>query len=248
MMRFDTYGEGPVLVLLPGLGCDSRMWGPLLDHLPTPYTVVCPHIWEAPTMAGAAKSVAGILDELGAAKAFVAGLSMGGYVAFELMRSHPGRVRAAALIDTTAKGDDTAKLEKRQQTLRLIAAGKYDEVLTLFIDSVTWPDGPMAEIVNELMVKMGAIVGAEGFARSMAAVRDRGDFMEVVEHSAIPMLFIAGEHDEMTPPDLAAELAAAALDGSFVAIPGAGHMSAIEAPKAVAGALGEFFRRFMALA
>ena len=91
-------------------------------------------------------------------------------------------------------------------------------------------------------------MGPDGFARSMASVRDRGEYLEVVEHTSIPLLFVAGDHDEMTPPDLAAELAALALDGSFVQIAGAGHMSALENPKAVAQVLGEFFRRFMALA
>jgi pimeloyl-ACP methyl ester carboxylesterase len=199
-------------------------------------------------MEEAAEGIRSTLDELGVQKVFLAGLSMGGYVAFEFIKRHPERVRAAALIDTTARGDSEEKREKRQQTIKLIEAGKFDEVLALFVDSVLWPEGASFEPVRELMSKMGNTIGGEGFARSMAMIRDRGDFMAVVEHTTIPLLFMAGKFDEMTPPDVAAELASMALDGSFVEVPAAGHMSALENPKAVAQAVGEFYRRFMALA
>jgi len=244
-MRYEKVGEGPLLVLLPGLGCDGRLWGSVLDHFTVPFTAVVPEIWTANSMGEAADGVRDILDELSTPQAFVAGLSMGGYLTFELLARHGDRVRAAALCDTTAFPDGDERRETRTQTIRLIEAGKFDQVLNPFIETVIWQDGPRAEAASELMRRMAQVVGPEDFARSMASIRDRGDYLSVLRGTDVPLLFLAGTHDELSPVELAADMAKAARDGTGVEIPDAGHMSALENPGAVAEALEDFFRRFL---
>jgi pimeloyl-ACP methyl ester carboxylesterase len=85
-------------------------------------------------------------------------------------------------------------------------------------------------------------IGPEGYRRSVAAIRDRGDLSQALSED-IPLLFLAGEHDALTPPSLALEMAQKVKNGRSAVIPGSGHMSALENPGAVAAALSDFFDR-----
>lgn len=241
-MQFETVGSGPALVLLPGLGCDRRMWGDVEGHLSPEFTVVHPHVWEAPSLQEAARGVAEILRELNLEGAGVAGLSMGGYTAFELLKGWQDRVRAVAFLDTTAFPDTPDRVEKRHQVLRLIRSGGFDEVVGAFTQSVlsaAQASGPAEKLVET----MARDLGPEVFARCVQAILDRGDYTEVLPNLRIPSLFLVGSEDALTPPDVARRMSARVPASEVVVVPGAGHMTPIENPDVVAPALRTFFRR-----
>jgi pimeloyl-ACP methyl ester carboxylesterase len=247
-MRYDRIGEGPLLVLLPGLGCDGRMWGSVIDALEVPFTVVVPRIWEAHSMPETALGIRAVLDEVGATRAFFAGLSMGGYAAFECMKRIPEMVRAAVLCDTTAFPDTEERRLARDHTIQLVEAGGFEEVLSAFAASVVWDQGENAPVAREAILRMARDMGPELFIRSSASIRDRGSYLPTLHNSQIPLLFLSGDHDALSPPKLAAEMARAAKVAQAAVIPDAGHMTALENPKAVAVAFDEFFRRFLGVA
>jgi len=244
-MRYDKTGEGPVLVLLPALGCDGRMWGGVIDAFTVPFTILVPRIWEERTLTGAARGILDALDEVGAHRVFFAGLSMGGYAVFECMKRLPERVRAAALCDTTAFPDTEDRRLSRDQTISVVEGGHYEEVLDVFVRTIIWPEGQNAKTARDGMLAMARDMGPEAFARSMAMIRDRGSYLPVLQTTPIPLLFVAGEHDALSPPAMAAEMARQAPAGEALTIPASGHMTALENPKVLAQGLEDFFRRFL---
>ncbi len=238
-MAFLREGSGPVLVLIPGLGCDHRLWQPVARTLAERYTVVHPRTWGAGSIRAAAERVVSVLDAVGARRAAVAGLSMGGYVTFELLRDHAERLWAAALVDTTPFGDTPERRSKRDQVLRLIDRGEFDAVLSTYAESVLAPANAH-DPLRDLLVEMGRSVGAEAFARDVAAIRDRGHYEDVLPAIRVPTLFACGELDVLTPPDLARRAAARVAGARVAVVPGAGHMTPIEAPQELARILAEF--------
>jgi pimeloyl-ACP methyl ester carboxylesterase len=158
------------------------------------------------------------------------------------LRHFPERVQGAALCDTTAFPDTPERRSKREQVLSLIARGRFEDVLAPFIASVIWTQGPRTEAVALLIADMARAIGPEGYAHSVEMIRDRGDFLDVLAQARVPLLFISGEHDHLSPPALAEQMAALSPGGRAVTIPDAAHMSAMENPRAVAEAFAAHFR------
>ncbi len=240
-MHYDAEGAGPTLVLLPGLGCDGRVWQPVGTRLARRFRVVRPHLWGLGSLERAARGVVDILDRLGEGGVGVAGLSMGGYVAFHLLRHWPERVRAAALVDTTAFPDTADRAAKRQQVLRLIGEGQFPAVLDAFATSVLAPATPPDGALRDLVLAMGQTVGAEAFAADARAIAERGSFEDVLALVRVPCAFVFGELDQLTPPELGWHMAREVPGARVEVIPGAGHLSPLEAPGPVASALEGFF-------
>ncbi len=236
-------GCGPCVVLLPGLGCDHRLWQPVGDRLARRFRVVYPETWGQDSLAVAAHRVVRVLDRLGIQVAGVCGLSMGGYVAFELLRHHPERVRAVVLADTTSAGDDEARQAKRRQVLDLIRQGRFDAVLDAYASSVLGPAA--ADRVRETLLEMGRAVGPDAFAADVAAILRRQPYGEELRRLRVPALFLAGEHDGLTPPALLGRMADEVPGSHRAVIPGSGHMTPLENPDAVADVLGRFFAQVL---
>jgi len=160
-------------------------------------------------------------------------------VVFELLRHWPQRVRAAALFDTTAFPDTPERAAKRRQALRLLAEGQFDRVLEAFVASVVTPEhagGPLGGLLQDMARRLGP----EVFAHDSEAILNRGSFEDVLRTVRVPVLFAAGERDALSPPSVAARMAAQVPGARVEAIPGAGHMSALENPDRVAEVLGAF--------
>ena len=227
------------MVLIPGLGCDHRLWQPVGRRLAGRYTVIYPQTWGTGSIRAAAEGVVSVLDAVGARKAAVAGLSMGGYVTFELLRSHAERLWAAALVDTTPFGDTPERRSKRDQVLRLIERGEFDTVLGTYAESVLAPHNARGPL-RDLIADMARAIGPEAFARDVAAIRDRGHYEDVLPSVRVPTLFASGELDGLTPPELARRAAERVPGARVAVVPGAGHMTPIEAPEPLAQILSDF--------
>lgn len=242
-MKFERTGNGPPLVLIPGLACDRGLWSFVEERLARGFTLIFPHTWGQESLNDTAHEVSGILSDLGDTPVGVAGLSMGGYIVFELLRHWPQGVRAAAILDSTAFPDAPERVEKRQQMLRLLAEHRFEDVLTGLASSVLAPqhgqDGP----ARDLLLTMGRALGAEGFERDVEAILYRGSFEDVLRSVRVPLLFVVGEHDSLTPPDLARRMAAQVPGSRVEVIADAGHMTPLENPSRVAEVLETFFRR-----
>lgn len=172
----------------------------------------------------------------------LAGLSMGGYVAFEVLRRAPGRVERLALLDTSARPDDAAKHDERLAVLAL-AAGDFAGALERLVPYWVNPDRPLDPALAAELLAMADRVGPEAFVRQERALLGRPDSRPTLASIACPTLVLCGRQDLRTPPDRSAEIAAGVRGAELVIIEDCGHVATLEQPDAVTNALRAWLRR-----
>jgi pimeloyl-ACP methyl ester carboxylesterase len=179
-----------------------------------------------------ASDVLSTLDSLGIESAVFAGVSMGGYVAFSVVRQAAHRVSGLMLIDTRETPDSPdAKENRRMQSERVDREGPgflIEEMLPRMLTSDTLAAGDRrVEIVRCAM----ASASAEGVKGALGAMSVRPDAADVIRAYPGPILITVGEEDEITPPADAERMAALGTDTTLVRIPGAAHLSNVERPR-----------------
>lgn len=167
----------------------------------------------------------------------LAGMSMGGYTALEILRQAPERVERLALIDTSARPDTPEARERRAQAIAAVAAGKYPEVV-----ESSWPLMVHDSRVDDAALKqtfldMHLAVGPEVYTRQQQAIMGRVDSRPSLGAIRCPTLVLVGEGDKVTPPSLAEEMAHAIAGSRLRQVPRAGHLTPLEQPEAVTEAL-----------
>ncbi len=252
-MAYALRGKGheTALLLIHGFPLDHRLWAAQLRGLGADLCVLAPdlrghgksELTPGPlTMSQHADDLAGLLDEFGIRRAIVAGLSMGGYVAFAFWRRHPERVQALALLDTRAEPDNPAARASRDATAARVqqmgADSIADEMLPKLLAPASLANPRLAGAARTMMASqpVAGIVGA------LAGLRDREDSRPTLPTITVPTLVLTGEADMLTPPADAAAMAAAIPAARLVTISGAGHFSPLENPRAVNAALRNFVR------
>jgi pimeloyl-ACP methyl ester carboxylesterase len=245
-------GTGLPLVLLHAFPLDARMWTDVVALLPGDGPVLAvdlPGLGAAsgaplpePSLESAADAVAAALTGAGHAGAVVAGLSMGGYVALALAERHPDLLAGIGLLDTKATADaDDARANRLRVAGVVESAGTVDEVLPM----ATALLGAASRERPELVARLEALIGAQppaGVAWSQRAMAARPDRTGVLAGHRGPALVLVGEEDGPTPPAQARAMADV-LGVQPVVVAGAGHLTAVEAPAAVADALADLVRR-----
>jgi pimeloyl-ACP methyl ester carboxylesterase len=221
------------LVLVPGLLCSARLFGPQIPALwPFGQVAVADHRRAADMEAIAA----GILAEAPPRFA-LAGLSMGGYIALAMMRLAPERIAKLALLDTSARPDRPEQKEGRERLIALAQAGKLDDAVALLRKNWLHKDRQNDEAQLRIVSGMAADVGAEAFVRQQTAIMGRQDSRPLLPEIGCPTLVLVGDGDTSTPPDLAKEMAAGIGGAKLVVVPDCGHLSTLEKPEAVNAAL-----------
>jgi len=247
-------GEGAPLVLLHAFPLARRMWQFQYDGLTTQMRLVTPDLpgfgespisADAPDLGVMADGVLALLDRLELDDVVLGGLSMGGYVAMEILRRRPDRVRALVLADTKASADVDAAATNRRRMADVLEDGRNTRVLVHDVlptvvgdttreehpETVTW----LREIVEETDP-----LGAAWAQRAMAARRDSFDTLREVR---VPTLVVVGEEDALSPPSDAEAMADAVPGAELVVLERAGHLSAVEAPDDFNDAVAEFVLR-----
>ena len=225
----------PVL-LVPGLLCTPRL-----------YTEQIPALWRFGPVVVADHtrddSMSGIAQRILAnapPRFALIGLSMGGYVSFELLRQAPDRVAKLALLDTAARADLPEQTELRKRQIDMARSGRLAAVIDLLFPKLVAPSHQDDRALQSIVRTMAEEVGPEAFVRQQTAIMNRVDSRPLLPLVRCPTLVVVGEHDVLTPPDRAAEIAAAIPGALRIVIPDCGHLSALEQPQAVTRALTEF--------
>lgn len=241
-------GNGPAIVLVHGYPLDGAMWSGVARALAPKFRVFKPDLpGRGNTDAAAPDSIAGYADFIETlvsqlpSPVALAGFSFGGYILLELMKRRPEKIRALALVDTRASADDELGRGKRDETIAAVRADGVRPVVESMPAKLLSPASLGRPDLLERVQRMISRQKPETVAADLAAMRDRPDSIEFLPHISVPTLVVVGEVDALTPPADSEVLAAAIPGARLVRIPGTGHLTPMERPKAVAEALGEFF-------
>lgn len=197
----------------------------------------------AESMHAYARDVLAVLDQERVATASLCGLSLGGYVAFELLRQAAERIDRVVLADTRAGADSEQAAAGRRRTLELVSAGGTtaiaDDMLPKLLGRTSQSRRP------ELAVRLRELVTAQppdAIAAATRAMLARPDSTPLLATLRMPTLVLVGEEDTLTPPGEAGRMHAAIPHASYVQIPEAGHMTNMENPRVFNEVMAEFFR------
>lgn len=247
-------GEPPVL-LLHGFPFSAEMWRPQMDALAGPRRLVAPDLFgfgrsDVPadetdgdgwSITAYADQVAGVAEALGLGPVVLAGLSMGGYIALDLVRRRPEMIAALVLADTRSESDTQEVRQRRaDQQVFLRARGDVASLADGLADAVVGKATADREALLERVKAMMTANAAEGWIAALEAMRTRADATGVLSSIAVPVLVVVGEDDPLTPPSAAESMAEAIPGARLEVVPAAGHLSNLENPDAFNRVLEEF--------
>jgi len=238
MLRFRLVSEPLAVVLIPGLLGSARLYAPQIPELWQRGPVMVADHTRDDSMGAIARRILASAPPRFA----LAGLSMGGYVSFEIVRQAPARVVRLALLDTAARADTPEQSAQRRTQMELAASGRLGEVVQAQFLRTVHPlhrGDPQLREANRLMAED---VGPEAFIRQQTAIIGRADSRPTLAAICCPTLVLVGEQDELTPLDRAVEMAHGISGARLVTVPECGHLSTLEQPRQVTHALIEWLR------
>lgn len=230
--------EPTPIVLIPGLLCSPRLYADQVPYLWRSGPVTIADHTRDDSMSAIARRILASAPPRFA----LTGLSMGGYLSFEVMRQAPERVAKLALLDTSARPDTPEQSEARRAQITLAKNGRLAEVLDAMFPNLVHPKHRTDERMLQTLYQMAGDVGPDGFVRQQLAIIGRPDSRPGLNAIRCPTLVLVGDNDVLTPPDRAAEIANGIAGARLVTVPESGHASTVEQPEYVTRALLEFLQ------
>ncbi len=220
------------LLLLPGLVNDGRVWQGVVGALSSDTGATVGDLRTRETMRELAADVLSLAPDHFA----IAGLSMGGYCALEIMRQAPQRVRGLALVDTSARPDtpeSKANREKQIDRARTDYGPLVDEVLPKWVHPSRLHDADVAGVARAMALEAGPAT----FALQQRAIMSRADSRPLLSAIRCPTVVICGVDDALIPMEVHEELAKGIAGAQLITIEACGHLAPLERPVAVSEAL-----------
>lgn len=226
----------PPIVFIPGLLCSAEVFAPQLSALWRHGPVTVASTLEGTTIG----EVAARILESAPPRFALAGLSMGGYICFEIMRQAPGRVLRLALLDTSARPDTAGQTALRRAKLEEARGKDFLGVALENLNGLIHPSRRTDRSLLEINRRMALAVGLEGFARQIEIAISRPDSRPDLGAIRIPTLVIVGDSDPLTPVERSEEIVALVPQARLAVIPDCGHLSSIEQPDRVSRELDQW--------
>jgi len=227
------------VVFLPGMMCDARLFAPQLADLSRDMAVTV-----APVTGGdrIEEIASGLLDVMPQRFA-LAGLSMGGIVAMEVLRRAPDRVTRIALMDTNSLAETPQSAAGYEPFIIKLRAGRIAEAVEMMLGRDVLAPGPARAGVMSALVEMAEGLGAAAIIRQTRALQRRRDYQSVLRRCKVPALVLCGAHDTLTPLKRHEFMAELIPNATLTVIPEAGHLPVLEQPEVTTAALRGWLKR-----
>jgi pimeloyl-ACP methyl ester carboxylesterase len=225
------------LLLIPGMMCDGRLFGPQIDAFSSLMPLHLAPINEFDTIQALAAEV---LDQA-PVRFNLAGLSMGGIVAMEIMAQASQRVARLALMDTNPRAETVERQQARGPQIDKVRAGQLAAVMRDELKPNYLVDSPFKPAILDVCMAMALDLGVEVFERQSLALQHRQDQQETLRRVSIPTLLLCGAEDRLCPPERHREMLELIPGSRLEIVNHAGHMPTLEQPEATNAAL----RRWM---
>jgi len=244
----ELVGDGLPVLFVHGFPLDRTTWREVMPAL-TGRRRIAPDLRgmglsDVPqrySMAEYADDLAALLDALQARRAVICGLSMGGYIAFELLRRHRDRVRALVLVNTRAESDDPAGKHARDTMVELVEREGPGALADVMVPQLLAPANLSAmPHVAERLRTMIVSQPAAGIVGALRAMRDRPDSRPLLPDIDVPTLVIAGRDDQLIAASASRALAETIPGAQLARIAHAGHLAPLEQPVATGRVIAEF--------
>jgi pimeloyl-ACP methyl ester carboxylesterase len=223
----------PTLVLLPGLLNTRRVFEQQIEALSDIADCIVPELWHHDTVGAMAEATLALAPPRFA----LLGFSMGGYVAFEVMRRAAGQVERLALLDTQATADSSDSTARRRGLLEQTKIGRFHGVQRTLLPQLVHRSHINDAAISQPIFDMAQEIGAEGFVREQLAIIARPDSRSLLVDIDVPAVVIVGRQDQVTPLPRSEEMAADIATSRLVVLEECGHMSPLERPAEVTAAL-----------
>jgi len=226
------------LVFLPGLLCDERLWRDQAAALGDVAEASIADLTRDDSVEAMARRVLAAAPERFA----LAALSMGGYVAFEILRQAPDRVTRLALVATKATPDSAERAARRRAAISSLAHGRFVGVTRRMLPELVHPDRVHTDVGDEVRA-MAERVGGEAFLRQQAAILGRPDSRPLLSSIAVPTLVAVGDADALTPPPESVAMHRAIAGSTLRVFARCGHLPAMELPDQTTALLRDWLAR-----
>ena len=246
---YEEKGRGLPVVLLHGFPLDRRIWISQLDDLSAAARIITPDLagfgrsrsGKPFTMESMADNLRELLKQLDALPCVLGGLSMGGYVSLAFARKYAGDLRGLMIINSKAEADNGPAREGRAKMIEMVKTQGPPAIAEAMFPKMlcqkTIDEQPkIANFVRSMMNACPALT----VEHALAAMRDRPDSSELLANLTMPVHFIGGEFDAISPPDLVKAMQSRAPGSGMTIIQSAGHLTPLERPAEVTRAIAEF--------
>lgn len=215
------------VILLPGLLNDAELWAYQQDSMKSDVAAQVPDLSKNDNIPDLARNVLSRAPKYFA----LAGLSMGGYVAMEIMRQAPERVTKLALFDTSPRPDTPEHKQRRLMLINMARSGKFKGVTPRLLPLLVHPDHMQESGIADPILAMAQRIGREGFQNQQTAIMNRIDSRPHLPQITCPAMIVVGAQDQLTPPMIAVEMAGLIPGARLEIIEKCGHLPPLEQPE-----------------
>lgn len=224
------------LVLIPGMMCDARLFGPQIDRLSSTRPILLAPINDHDTVAALASDILSWAPE----RIALAGLSMGGIVAMEMLRQAPARVERIALLDTNPLPELDEVRVRREPQISKVMDGQLRAVMRDEMKPNYLTDGPRRGEILDLCMTMAEALGPDVFVRQSRALQTRPDQQDTLRGFGGPSLVLCGREDTLCPVHRHELMAELLPNATLQIVEGAGHLPTLEQPEITTAALARW--------
>ena len=226
------------IVLIPGLLNTSALFNSQVNELGSYFNFTIADHTQFETISQIAED---ILNHQTPDYFVLGGLSMGGYIAMEIMRQAPERVRGLLLMNTSARSDTPEQTQRRHAFMKISQTGRFKGVTKHLIPNLIHANAMDNPLITNVIMDMAQEVGREAFIRQQTAIINRIDSRHSLKRVTCPACVVVGDSDKLTPPEKAYEMAQTLPLAELHVIENCGHLSALEHP----GEISEIIASFM---